>query len=130
MYQYPPQQYHHSANISPAHYPPPYQPRTPNQPQRPPVNWPQNPPVAQPRLNTTPNTNQNTNQRRNFPKKKSIEFTLILISYADLLLYLLNNAMVATSPTNQPNLIKKILQLHIKKKKFVLKILTSNKYHL
>jgi len=59
MYQYPPQQYHYSANISPAHYPPPYQPRTPNQPQ--------NPFVAHPRPNTTPNTNQNTNQRRNFP---------------------------------------------------------------
>jgi len=24
MYQYPPQQYHYSANISPTHYPPPY----------------------------------------------------------------------------------------------------------
>ena len=30
MYQYPPQQYHYSTNISLAHYPPPYQPRTPN----------------------------------------------------------------------------------------------------
>ena len=30
MYQYPPQQYHYSANISLAHYPPLYQPRTPN----------------------------------------------------------------------------------------------------
>ena len=31
MYQYPPQQYHYLANTSPAHYSPPYQPRTSNQ---------------------------------------------------------------------------------------------------
>ena len=61
MYQYATQLYHYSANISFAHYPPFYQPRTPNQPQRPPVNRLQNPPAAQPRPNTTPNTNQNTN---------------------------------------------------------------------
>ena len=36
----PAQQCHYSANISPSHYPPPYQPRTPNQPQRPPLNHP------------------------------------------------------------------------------------------
>ena len=52
MYQYPPQQYHYPANISLSHYPPPYQPRTPNQPQR--------PPAAHPRPNTTPNTKQNS----------------------------------------------------------------------
>ena len=46
MYQYPPQLYHYSANISLAHYSPPYQPRPPNQAQRPPLNQPQNPPVA------------------------------------------------------------------------------------
>ena len=40
MYQYPPQQYQYSANISPSHYSPPYQPRTPNHPQRPPLNQP------------------------------------------------------------------------------------------
>jgi len=28
------QQYQYSANISPSHYPPPYQPRMPNHPQR------------------------------------------------------------------------------------------------
>ncbi|KAL5179836.1 hypothetical protein HKD37_01G001065 [Glycine soja] len=55
------QQYQYSANISPSHYPPPYQPRTPNHPQRPPPNRPQNPPDAHPRPNATPNTNQNTN---------------------------------------------------------------------
>jgi len=32
MYQYPPQKYQYSANISPSHYSPPYQPRTPNHP--------------------------------------------------------------------------------------------------
>ncbi|KAH1193441.1 hypothetical protein GmHk_19G054489 [Glycine max] len=67
MYQYPPRQYHYSANVNPAHYPPPYQPKTPGQPQRPPLNRPQHPPAAHPRPNTTPNTNQNTNQGRNFP---------------------------------------------------------------
>ena len=40
MYQYPPQLYHYSANISLAHYSPPYQPRPPNQAQRPPLNQP------------------------------------------------------------------------------------------
>jgi len=71
-YQYPPQQYHYSANISPFHYQSPYQPRIPNQPQRPPLNRPQNSLTAHPRPNSTPNTNQNTNQGRNFPEKKPI----------------------------------------------------------
>ena len=102
MYQYPPKQHHYLTNISPAHYPPPYQPRTPSQPQRPPLNRPQNPPVAHPRPNTTPNTNQNTNQGRNFPKNKHVESTPISVSYADLLPYLLNNVMVAISPTKIP----------------------------
>ena len=61
MYQYRPQQYQYSANVSPSHYSPPYQPRTPNHPQRPPLDQPQNPPDAHPRPNTIPNTNQNTN---------------------------------------------------------------------
>ena len=61
MYQYPPQQYQYSANISPSHYSPPYQPRMPNHPQRSPLNQPQNPFVEYPRPNTTLNTNQNTN---------------------------------------------------------------------
>jgi len=34
------QQYQYSTNISPSYYPPPYQPRTPNHPQRPPPNRP------------------------------------------------------------------------------------------
>ncbi|KAH1190208.1 hypothetical protein GmHk_20G057827 [Glycine max] len=102
MYQYLPQQYQYSANISPSHYSPPYQPRTPNHPQRPPLNWPQNPPAAHPRPNTTPNTNQNTNQGRNFPEKKLVEFTLILMSYVDLLPYLLDNVMVVVSLSKIP----------------------------
>ncbi|KAL5186904.1 hypothetical protein HKD37_05G012659 [Glycine soja] len=93
MYQYLTQQCHYSANINPAHYPPPYQPRAPNQPQRSPLNRPQNPSIAQPRPNTTPNTDQSTNQGRNFLEKKPVEFTPILISYVDLLPYLLNNTM-------------------------------------
>ena len=102
MYQYLTQQCHYSANINPAHYPPPYQPRAPNQPQRSPLNRPQNPSIAQPRPNTTPNTDQSTNQGRNFLEKKPVEFTPILISYANLLLYLLDNAMVAITPTRFP----------------------------
>ncbi|KAL5165729.1 hypothetical protein HKD37_18G050808 [Glycine soja] len=89
------QQYQYSANISPSHYPPLYQPRTPNHPQRPPLNQPQNPPAAHLRPNTTLNINRNTNQGRNFQEKKPIEFTPISVSYANLLPYLLNNAMVA-----------------------------------
>ena len=46
--------------------------------------------------------NQNINQGRNFPEKKPVEFTPILMPYADLLLYLLNNAMIAISPTKIP----------------------------
>ncbi|KAH1261781.1 hypothetical protein GmHk_02G004569 [Glycine max] len=95
-------QYQYSANISPSHYPPPYQPRTPNHPQRPPLNRPQNPPVVHAIPNTSLNTNQNTNQGRNFPKKKPVEFTPIPVSYANLLPYLLNNAMVAIIPTKVP----------------------------
>ncbi|KAH1210418.1 hypothetical protein GmHk_15G044733 [Glycine max] len=85
MYQYPPQQYQYSTNISPSHYSPSYQPRTPNQPQRPPLNQPQNPLVG-----------------RNFPEKKPVEFTPIPISYADLLPYLFDNAMVVVSPSKIP----------------------------
>ncbi|KAL5148473.1 hypothetical protein HKD37_13G035515 [Glycine soja] len=45
-------QHQYSANISPSYYPLSYQPRTLNQPQRPPLNHPM--------PNTTLNTNQNT----------------------------------------------------------------------
>ena len=45
-------------------------------------------------LNTTFSTNQNTNEGRNFVVKKPIEFTLIPVSYDDLLPYPLNNSMV------------------------------------
>ncbi|KAH1249866.1 hypothetical protein GmHk_05G013139 [Glycine max] len=79
-----------------------HQPRTPSQQQRPPLNRPQHPPTTHPISNTTPNTNQNTNQGRNFPEKKLVEFTRILISYADSLPYLLNNAMVSINPTKIP----------------------------
>ncbi|KAH1221929.1 hypothetical protein GmHk_12G035231 [Glycine max] len=98
----PAQQCQYSANISPSHYPSPYQPRTPNHPQRPPLNQPQNSPVAYLIPNNTLNTNQNTNQGRNFPKKKPLEFTPILVSYANFLPYLLNNAMVAIIPAKIP----------------------------
>ncbi|KAL5124743.1 hypothetical protein HKD37_02G005088 [Glycine soja] len=96
------QQYQYSTNISPSHYPPPYQPRTLNHPQRPPLNSPQNPPAAYPRPNTTLNMNQNTNQEKNFLEKKPIEFTPIPVSYANLLPYLLNNEMVAIIATKIP----------------------------
>ena len=57
----PAQQCHYSANIGSSYYPPPYQPRIPNQPQRPPLNQPQGLPAAHTIPNTTLNTNQNTN---------------------------------------------------------------------
>jgi len=53
-------------------------------------------------MNTTFSTNQNTNQEMNFAAKKPIEFTLISVSYADLLPYLLDNLMVAITPTKVP----------------------------
>ncbi|KAL5123054.1 hypothetical protein HKD37_02G003726 [Glycine soja] len=96
------QQYQYLSNISHSHYPPPYQPRTPKHPQRLPLNQPQNLFAAHPRPNTTLNMNQNTNQERKFSKKKPVEFTPISVSYANLLPYLLNNAMVAIIPTKIP----------------------------
>ncbi|KAH1253748.1 hypothetical protein GmHk_04G010334 [Glycine max] len=88
--------HHYSANISPSHYPPP------SHPQRPSLNQPQNLSTAFPMTNTTFSTNQNTNQEMNFAAKKPIEFTLILVSYADLLPYLLDNAMVAITAARVP----------------------------
>ena len=90
------QQCHYSANINPSHYPPP------SHPQRLSLNQPQNPPSTRPMLNTTFSTNQNTNEGRNFAAKKPIEFTLIPVSYADLLPYLLDNSMVAVTPDKVP----------------------------
>ncbi|KAL5191081.1 hypothetical protein HKD37_04G010407 [Glycine soja] len=66
---------------------------------QPPLNQPQHPPAPHPRPSTTPNTNQNTNQGRSFLEKKPVEFTTIPTPYADLLPYLLNNAMAIISPT-------------------------------
>jgi len=71
-------------------------------PQGSPLNQPQNSPTAHSISNTTLNTNQNTNQGRNFPKKKPVEFTPILLLYANLLPYLLNNAMASIIPANIP----------------------------
>ena len=98
----PTQQYQYSANIIPSHYPPPYQPRTLNHPQRPPLSQPQSLPAAYPIPNTTLSTNQNTNQERNLPEKKPVEFSPILVLYANLLPYLVNNAMVSIIPTKIP----------------------------
>jgi len=92
----PAQQCHYSANNNPSPYPPP------NHPQRPSLNQPQSLPTTRPMPNTTFNTNQNTNQEMNFVAKKPIEFTLISVSYADLLPYLLNNSIVAITPAKVP----------------------------
>ena len=100
----PAQQYQYSANISPSHYLPPSQSRTPNHPHMPPLNQPQSSPVAQPIPNTTLYMNQNTNQGRNFPTKKPVEFTQISVSYANLLPYLLNKSMAAITPAKVPQL--------------------------
>ena len=85
----PTQQCHYSANNKPSPYPPP------SYPQRPSLNQPQSLSTALPMTKTTFSTNQNTNQEMNFAAKKPIEFTLISVSYADLLPYLLDNSMVA-----------------------------------
>jgi len=52
--------------------------------------------------NTTFSTNQNTNQEMNFAAKRPVEFTLIPVSYVDLLPYLLGNSMVAITPARFP----------------------------
>jgi len=88
----PAQQCPRSANIGPSHYPPP------SHPQRLSLNHPQSLLAAHP----MPSANQNTNQEMNFEAKKPVEFTQILVSYADLLLYLLDNSMVAITPAKVP----------------------------
>ena len=93
-YQYPLPWYNYSANIESPPSPTPLQQRMPTQPQRPP---PQNPFPAQPRLAGNPNPNINTNPRRNFPERKPVEFTPILMPYANLLPSLLSNQMVVVS---------------------------------
>ncbi|KAL5180060.1 hypothetical protein HKD37_01G001256 [Glycine soja] len=97
----PTQQCQYSANIGSSHYPPPYQPRTLNHPQRP-LNQPHSLPIAHQIPNITPNPNQNTNRRRNFPANQPLEFTPISVLYANLLPYLLNNAMVAITLAKVP----------------------------
>ncbi|KAH1254419.1 hypothetical protein GmHk_04G010871 [Glycine max] len=92
----PTQQCHYSANNKPSPYPPP------SYPQRPSLNQPQSLSTALPMTNTTFSTNQNTNQEMNFAAKKPVEFTPIPVSYADLLPYLLDNSMVAITPTKVP----------------------------
>ncbi|KAH1265713.1 hypothetical protein GmHk_01G001370 [Glycine max] len=86
------QQCHYSTNISPSPYPPA------SYPQRPSLNQPQSLSTTLPIKNTTFSKNQNTNQEMNFAAKKPVEFTPILVSYADLLPYLLDNSMVAITP--------------------------------
>ena len=49
-----------------------------------------------------PSANQNTNQEMNFAAKKAIEFSPIPVSYGDWLPYLLDNSMVAITPTKVP----------------------------
>ncbi|KAH1188147.1 hypothetical protein GmHk_U059976 [Glycine max] len=89
----PTQQYLYSANNKPPPYPPP------SYPQRPSLNQPQSLSTALPMTKTTFSTNQKTPT-----KKKPVEFTPILVSYADLLPYLLDNSMVAItlSKVHQP----------------------------
>ena len=98
MYQYPPHQYNYSANIGSPPCPTPFRPRMPNQPQRPPQHHPQNPFPTQPKPSANPNLNTNTNPRRNFPKRKPVEFTLIPMSYVNLLPSLLSSQMIVVSP--------------------------------
>ncbi|KAL5146926.1 hypothetical protein HKD37_06G016695 [Glycine soja] len=69
---------------------------------------PQSLPTALPMTNTTFSINQNTNQEMNFAARKPVEFTPIPVSYADLLPYLLDNSMVAITPTkvHQPPFLR------------------------
>ncbi|KAL5180512.1 hypothetical protein HKD37_01G001626 [Glycine soja] len=61
------------------------------------------PPNAHLRPNTTLNRNPKHQPRKEFSKKKKpVEFTPILVSYANLLPYLLNNAMVVIIPAKIP----------------------------
>ena len=92
----PTQQCHYSANNKPPPYP------LPSYPQRPSLNQPQSLSTALPMTKTTFSTNQNTNQEMNFAARKPVEFTPIPMSYADLLPYLLDNAMVAITPARFP----------------------------
>ena len=85
----PTQQYLYSANNKLSPYPPP------SYPQRPSLNLPQSLSTALPMTNTTFSTNCSTNQEMNFAARKSVKFTPIPVSYADLLPYLLDNSMVA-----------------------------------
>ena len=98
MYQYPLHQYNYSANIGSPPCSTPVRPSMPNQPQRPPQHHPQNPFPTQPRPCINPNSNTNTNSRRNFLERKPVEFTLIPMTYVDLLPSLLGNQMVVVSP--------------------------------
>ena len=52
--------------------------------------------------NTTFSINQNTNQEMNFAARKPVEFTPIPMSYANLLPYLLDNAMIAITTARFP----------------------------
>jgi len=99
----PTQQCHYSANNNPSPYPPP------NYPQRQFLNQPQSLSTTLPITNTTFSMNQNTNEERNFAVKKPIEFTLIPVSYDDLLPYPLDNSMVAITPTkvHQPLFLRR-----------------------
>ena len=93
-YQYSPCQPSFSANVGNPPNPAPIQQRLPTQPQRP---SPQNsfPAYSHPTGNTNPNTSANSGS--NFPAKKPIEFTPILMPYADLLPSLITNQMAVVN---------------------------------
>jgi len=94
-YQYSPHQPSYLANVGNPPNSAPIQQRLATQPQRPP---PQSsfPAQSRPADNTNPITS--TNSGRSFPIKKPIEFTLIPMSYADLLPSLITNQMAVVNP--------------------------------
>ena len=94
-YQYTPHQPSFSANVGNPPKPMPVQQKSPAQPQR---NPPQNSFAAPSRSTGNFNPSTSTNLGRNFSSKKSVEFTPILMSYADLLPSLITNQMVVVSP--------------------------------
>ncbi|KAH1209675.1 hypothetical protein GmHk_15G044141 [Glycine max] len=98
------QQYQYSTNISLSHYPPPYQPRTPHHPQRPSSNRPQNHSMHI-QDQTPPLIPIKTPTREETFQKKACRIHPIPMPYADLLPYLLDNAMevISLAKISQPS---------------------------
>ena len=94
-YQYSPHKPSFLAHVRNPSNPVPVQQRLPAQPQRAP---PQNSAPTQSRPTDNSNPSTNANPGRNFAVKKLMEFSPILMSYADLLPSLITNQMAVVNP--------------------------------